>query len=384
MQTKEANGALHNPTAPLDVAAVREELERILASPQFRNSKRHSCFLRYVVEETLNGEAGQLKERTVGVKVFGLDPGYDTSSNPVVRVSAGELRKRLLQYYHAPDHGGELRIDLPPGSYVPEFGPAPVEAVDPAAATPARRWRSGGMVAAAAIGVTAVVGLAFWLKPWVSQDAFEQFWAPVWDSPGQALLVVAARSQSDESGRPPAERMSLNDAMALARLTPVLAAHGKDFRILTQSSATLADLKQGSAIFIGAFSNELSMRLMREARFNFELDPATNLPRVRDRQNPTSSQWRLQRAPADAAFTDYAIVSRVRDPATGHLAVVAGGITARGTRAVGEFLSSAPSMAAISRQSAKEWHGRNVQIVLAIPVTPAAAGPSRVLTTYSW
>jgi hypothetical protein len=41
-------------------------------------------------------------------------------------------------------------------------------------------------------------------------------------------------------------------------------------------------------------------------------------------------------------------------------------------------------MAAISRQSAKEWHGRNVQIVLAIPVTPAAAGPSRVLTTYSW
>ncbi|MCX6629935.1 MAG: hypothetical protein NTW28_20145, partial [Candidatus Solibacter sp.] len=81
--------------------------------------------------------------------------------------------------------------------------------------------------------------------------------------------------------------------------------------------------------------------------------------------------------------TDYAIVSRVRDPATGHLAVVAGGITARGTRAVGEFLSSAQAMAAITRQSAKEWRGKNVQMVLAIPVT-AAAGPPRVLTTYSW
>jgi hypothetical protein len=383
MQTKEAASGVPNGSVRVDPAVVRAELERILTSPQFRNSKRHSCFLRLVVEETLNGESGQLKERTVGARVFGLDPGYDTSANPVVRVSAGELRKRLLQYYNAPDHGGELRIDLPAGSYVPEFGLAPVEA-EPVLAPAWRGWRPRALYGAAAIGVMAMAVLGLWLKPWVSADAFEQFWAPVWDSPGPALLVVAARSQSDESGRPPAERMSINDAMALARLTPVLAARGKDFRILTQSATTLADLKQGSAIFIGAFSNELSMRLMREARFNFEVDPATNLPRVRDRQNPASSQWRLERAAGDAAFTDYAIVSRVRDPATGHLAVVAGGITARGTRAVGEFLSSAQGMAAISRQSAKEWHGKNVQIVLAIPVTAAAAGPPRVLTTYCW
>ena len=60
MQTREATGGVHNGTAPVDPAAVREELERILASPQFRNSKRHSCFLRYVVEETLDGDSGQL------------------------------------------------------------------------------------------------------------------------------------------------------------------------------------------------------------------------------------------------------------------------------------------------------------------------------------
>jgi hypothetical protein len=266
---------------------------------------------------------------------------------------------------------------------VPEFAPTPVEAVEPIAPAPSPPPRSKAGFAAA-IGAITLTALVLWWKPWVSPGAFEQFWGPLWDSPGQALLVVASRSQSDETGRPPAERMSINDAMALARLTPVLAAHGKEFRILTQSATTLADLKQGSAIFIGAFSNELSMRLMREARFNFEVDPATNLPRVRDRQNPASSQWRLERSPADAEFTDYAIVSRVRDPATGHLAVVAGGITARGTRAIGEFLGSAQAMAAISRQSAREWHGRNLQIVLAIPVTAAAAGPPRVLTTYSW
>src|SRR5450759_524717 len=257
MQPKVATNGIHNGTAPADPAPVRGELERILASPQFRNSKRHSCFLRYVVEETLHGDSGQLKERTVGVRVFGLDPAYDTSTNPVVRVSAGELRERLLQYYNAPDHGGELRIDLPPGSYVPEFGPAPVEAAEPIpappaiAAPPSRGSRRGAVYAAAAIGVMAMFSLAFWLKPWVSEDAFEQFWAPVWDSPGPALLVVAARSQNEESGRPAPERMSTNDAIAMAMLTPVLAAHGKDFRILTQSATTLADLKRGSAIFIG-------------------------------------------------------------------------------------------------------------------------------------
>lgn len=174
MQIKEAINGVHNGTAPVDPAAVREELERILASPQFRNSKRHSCFLRLVVEETLDGNSGQLKERTVGVRVFGLDPAYDTSTNPVVRVSAGELRKRLVQYYHAPDHGGELQIDLPPGSYVPEFGLAPVEAAESIAAPPARRSRPKAMYAAAAIGVLATFALAFWLKPWVSPDAFEQ------------------------------------------------------------------------------------------------------------------------------------------------------------------------------------------------------------------
>jgi hypothetical protein len=230
--------------------------------------------------------------------------------------------------------------------------------------------------------------LAVWLAPWISQwaspDAFAQFWTPVWDSPGQTLMVVASRSQADEAGRPGTPRMSIHDAVALARLTPVLAIHGKDFRVLTQPATTLEDLKQGSAVFIGAFSNALSMRLMREARFNFEMDPATNFAGVRDRQNPALGQWRLERGSQDAGFTDYAIVSRVRDPATGHLAVVAGGITARGTQAVGEFLSSPAAMDAISKQSAKEWRGRNVQIVLAIPVTAATAGPPKVLTTYSW
>lgn len=107
--------------SPSDVKAVSEQLERILASPLFKQSKRYSPFLRYVVEKTLAGEADTLKERTLGVEIFGRPPNYDSSNDPVVRVTAGEVRKRIAQYYHDSEHKGELRIELSPGSYVPEF-----------------------------------------------------------------------------------------------------------------------------------------------------------------------------------------------------------------------------------------------------------------------
>src|SRR5215467_8123260 len=105
----------------LDRDAIRRQLDRILANPLFRNSKRYPMLFRYVVEQALEGHAGQLRERTLGIEVFERDQEYDTNLDPVVRVTAGEIRKRIAQYYHDPAHAGELRIDLPCGSYVPEF-----------------------------------------------------------------------------------------------------------------------------------------------------------------------------------------------------------------------------------------------------------------------
>ena len=77
--------------------------------------------LRYVVRAAIDGRASDLKERTLGVEVFGRDPDYDTNADPVVRISAGEVRKRIAQFYHENGHGVKLEIELPVGSYVPEF-----------------------------------------------------------------------------------------------------------------------------------------------------------------------------------------------------------------------------------------------------------------------
>jgi hypothetical protein len=103
--------------------AIGEQLERMVASPYLSHSKRLPNFLRFVVEHTVAGNAEKLKERTLGIKIFGREPGYDTATDPIVRVTAAELRKRMAQYYKETAHQDALRIALPPGSYVPEFHP---------------------------------------------------------------------------------------------------------------------------------------------------------------------------------------------------------------------------------------------------------------------
>lgn len=100
---------------------IREQLSRLLGSPFFCHSKRLPSLLGLVVELTLSGSIEEIKERTLGVQIFGRKLDYETATDPIVRVTAAEIRKRLAQYYMEPGHEQELRITLPTGSYVPRF-----------------------------------------------------------------------------------------------------------------------------------------------------------------------------------------------------------------------------------------------------------------------
>ena len=101
--------------------AVRDQLERMLASSLFRNSKRYPALLQYVVEQSLEGKDHLLKERVLGIEVFHRQPDYDTNQDTIVRLTAAEVRKRIALYYQQPEHDVELRIYLHPGSYAPHF-----------------------------------------------------------------------------------------------------------------------------------------------------------------------------------------------------------------------------------------------------------------------
>lgn len=102
--------------------AVRAELTRLLESAAFRTSKRCREFLEYIVEHTISGPSGSLKERSIGVELFQLPQDFDTGQHAVVRVTANEVRKKLAQHYLAEDESSHsVRIEIPPGSYSAEF-----------------------------------------------------------------------------------------------------------------------------------------------------------------------------------------------------------------------------------------------------------------------
>ena len=101
--------------------AVRDELQRILGSDRFLSSQRPGRFLRFVVESTLAGKQDQIKEYLIGVEVFGRPATYDPKEDPIVRIEAGRLRKRLSEYYSRLGATDPVIIELPKGGYVPAF-----------------------------------------------------------------------------------------------------------------------------------------------------------------------------------------------------------------------------------------------------------------------
>jgi|ERR1035437_7046119 hypothetical protein len=125
-----------------------EELKRfqqhfrdLIEGSAFRGSQRSGQFLTYVVEQAIAGHLSSLKERTIGVEVFGRSPSYNTGEDAIVRVTASDVRKRLQQHYGRYGADSEFRINLPPGHYIPEIvrevpPDSPSEAVFPASEEP--------------------------------------------------------------------------------------------------------------------------------------------------------------------------------------------------------------------------------------------------------
>src|SRR5579871_6123382 len=104
----------------------KSHVRQVTASPAFKGSRRSQQFLQFVVENALDGHFSELKERNLGIKLFERPPSYNTADDAIVRVTACDVRKRLLQYYAEIDQASEFRIELPPGSYIPEFQMLPL------------------------------------------------------------------------------------------------------------------------------------------------------------------------------------------------------------------------------------------------------------------
>jgi len=415
-----------------------EQLARILESPHFRSTKRCSLFLQFVVEHASNNDLACLRERSLGVAVFDRDPSYDTNEDPVVRIAAGEVRKRLAQYYLEAGHESEPRITVPAGSYVPEFHlvppkprepvPAPlrqVEAVSladlgvppqPNVAIAGSRRRTWVWAAAGAVTVLAALAVVLLLLP-SRQTDLDRFWAPVLEPKGPILVCLgqpkayffntAAQSELDrwfahrtEAGvRPPSFKsipiddivpawdrlISVHDAEAFSRLSALFARMGKAVNLRGGRSVSLTDLRGKPLVLIGAFSNDWTLNLAGESRFYFDVDREHGGMVVRDRKQPKRLDWKIQNSwPQQNIPLDYAIVSRVFNPVTEQTVVTAAGITHFGTQAAGEFLTNTAYFSEALRSAPSDWSRKNLQVVLSTQVMSGTAGPPKVLAIDVW
>jgi len=388
---------------------IQQQLERILASQHFSESKRYPSFLRFVTNRTLEAPSEPLKERTLGAELFGRDPDYDTAADPIVRVTAAEIRKRIELYYHEPGHETELRFSLPSGSYLPQFTPAlpaiippPAIAADLVIAEPelhASRnrpflWKAIGL----ALGVIAIAvsALMFFRKP--NDKAFKEFWGPILTSGDPVLFCIADQSQFStiilRDAANPSHQTTISDTMVtvimddvvpLVNIAGVLQSNGKAYRLKSESSTTLTDLRQGPSLLIGAYDNSWTLRETANLRFHFANNPEMTRFWIEDRANPGNLNWTIDRTEQQkGVYKDFAIVARFVDPNTDRIVMVAAGIARGGTVAAGEFLVDPVQIRELAKTAPKDWSKKNMELVLETQVIDGRSGPPRLVAAHFW
>lgn len=350
----------------IDECAVQEQLTRVLGSVFFRNSDRYTRLLQYVVNTALHSDPALLKERLIGVHVFGRDPSYDTVKDNVVRIAAAEVRGRLVRFYALPEHRRELRIVLSAGSYVPQFVPADLA---PQPQTPVENEAA----------------------------ALHKFWGPLLRCSEPILIVlgpsqessrkrtVRANTEDGYTGRNLSEQITLSDALTLSRMVSYLESKGKEYRVEMQGFVRFRDLRNGPAILLGGLNNQWTLSFAEHLRFAFKTRQGSPKTWIRDRDSASRQLWiHDSNIPLSAVTEDHAIVARLLESATGQPMVVAGGHTAYGTAAAGEFVTNAAYLESAAAADTQDWSSSNLELVIATSVVRGVSGPPRINATHVW
>jgi hypothetical protein len=400
---------------------IVDELRNILASPPFRNSERSKQFLSYVVQHKLEGRDELLKERIIGTEIFQRRVDYATADDSVVRVQAGEVRRRLERYYYTAPSPSPIRIELPLGSYVPEFrGDANPKPLNVSSASTSRMgWLPWALVAPV-LSLVLVVAFATRLHPKPKESALDQFWSPVF-STSQPVLICLGKPvmyrpslelyrrysrkhpgtfQTEEERLDqlipfdPGEKLvwgdmyhfvdygvAMGDVSVAARLSALFEHLNKPSQLRVGTNYSFEDLRNSPAVLVGAFNNRWTLQMTASLRFAFaEQDGRFKI----QEQGPSGRARSWVLGPHGEIVEDFAIVTRLLDSKTGQVLVAAAGIGANGTQAAGEFISKPEYLEAAFRSAPPDWQKKNLQVVLQTTVTDSVAGPPRVVATYFW
>ncbi len=408
---------------------ILSQLTQIQNSRAFCNSARSKEFLSYVVEQTLAGHTDNLKERSIGVNLFHRAPTYDTGEDPIVRVKAGEVRRRLAEYYAAEVQSPEFQIELPVGSYVPKFRrkthPAPVphapevEAVELPLAPPKQpaRWRVRGIAAAAIlVGIAAVILFrTYYHRP----STIDLFWSPL-SSVKQPVLIcvpspVGYAVSTDLFRQSPAAHTGIYDSVAKRNATPLqldpdTSVKWKeitplpDFFInkddayaaeelygffsrehrLSQlrlgTDYTYDDLQSSPAVLVGAYNNPWINRVMSDLPIGFHENEG--ILWIEDRTKP-GQVWKASEE-GRRGSKDFALVARVLNAKTGQFLLIVSGVGMVGTKAAGRFITNEGDLDAAFRSVPAGWDRKNVEVVLETDIVDGSPSPPHAVAIKVW
>lgn len=404
---------------------VRAQLTRILNSNAFRGSKRCREFLAFVVENTLDGKLDRLKERCIGVELFGRDASYDTHEDPIVRVKANEVRKRLALYHKQEGAEAPFRIELPPGGYIVSILPrdTPGEQPVPAPTQFLLASTSRKKLAIAAAAGLAILLFSLWaFRGFRFANEVERFWAPIL-AHHKPISIVLGESNLYQLSRRVQDRflqlhpeyltnlvpyhlvptpdldirvedivpvsnlnVSMADAVAIAQLAVLFNRHQRPYRLAFGANFSPPDSESDvPAVVIGAFSNIVNIQITRDLRFSYrrETTPAGASWLIADRV--TGKTWRLIGVfPKQETDTDYALVTRLLRSTQGRPVIAFGGITQFGTQAAVEVLTNPAVLRYLEQLIGRDWHRFNLQFVIETRVAGRTPVSPRIVMAHRW
>jgi hypothetical protein len=419
---------------------LRNHLEEILQSPMFKASPRSQHLLKYVVEKSLDGDFDLLKERLIGTELFGRPSGYDTGEDAIVRVAASDVRKRLLQFYGTGGAHGAMRIDLPPGSYIPAFcvaegGARGAGSASAAAETPGRTGEGTDQSAdkspteartwiRAAIGLTVVVaiGLGLWMVargngasaappkslPWsalFSKTAGQtdiilsdtnvsalQFWldcrVPLSDYANRQYLAKCDRPLSPEMQRVARELTGIEytaptaavDAVMVLRVAQIAGPYASRIRARPARSLQLRDFESDdNFILLGSpSSNPWGALFAEQLDFAFDYDKELKGEFLRNNRPQAGELARyVPTALGGATGRTFGIIGFLRNPNHGGHVLLVAGTTAEATEAATRLVADPAALSAVLQRYGIAEAGPPRHFEVLLSVEEMAGAPAR-------
>lgn len=405
MSPATGNGSEHHPGDARVPGDVLDELEAILASEEFRSSRRCREFLRHIVEAFYRDSEDSLKERTLGIELFRRPPDYDTGGDAIVRVTAHETRRRLASYQLAHKNHA-VSIMMKAGSYVPcidrlavmpehpvaehqvavaesrEAGGPLVAAISPER-EPSPKQRNtrrtsllwGGVLCLLLAGIGLTVGVA---TVRARNEVVRGFWAPLFSN--KKIIICTSKPDAYVIGQ---VSPLGGDADLALRIRDKLAAMGHPTRMAIDSDLSESDFQEAPAVLIGS-SGTNRWTANDSANFRFRYDDVGGNRVIRDAQNPDRA-WRVSEKPdASHATEDYAIVTRLTHSRPGPALIVIAGASSLSTHASGVALLSSKALSNLLKEAPNDWPQKNLQIVIRFHHSYSVDDAPQVVAAVYW